>query len=227
MSGRRTYASSPCLAAEVDPAYFDLLGVDPGQARDLARWRRAERVRLARLRDDLGQAGRAQISARIGPHLGAVLAERGVGRGSVLSGYWPIKGEPDLRPAFTALHRAGIIIALPVVETRAAPLVFRRWTPETKLVRGDWNIPVPPPAADVLTPDIALAPSLGWDAACYRLGWGGGYFDRTLAALGPRLSTIGIALRGARLPTIYPQPHDIPLDLILTEDGIAAARTHR
>ena len=60
MSGRRTYASSPCLAAEVDPAYFDLLGVDPGQARDVARWRRAERVRLARLTDDLGQAGRAQ-----------------------------------------------------------------------------------------------------------------------------------------------------------------------
>ncbi len=227
MSGRRTYASPPCLAAEMDPAYFDPLAVDPAQARDVARWRRAERVRLAGLRDDLGQAGRAQVSASIGQHLGAVLAERGAGRGSVLSGYWPIKGEPDLRPVLAAFHRAGMTIALPVVETRAAPLVFRRWTPETKLVRGDWNIPVPPPAADVLTPDFALAPCLGWDATCCRLGWGGGYFDRTLAALDPRPFTIGIALRVARLPTIYPQPHDIPLDLILTEDGIAAARTNR
>jgi 5,10-methenyltetrahydrofolate synthetase len=154
-----------------------------------------------------------------------------VRRGCVLSGYWPIKGEPDLRPALAGLHRAGVTIALPVVETRAAPLVFRRWTPETKLVRGDWNIPVPPPEADELTPEVALAPCLGWDGACFRLGWGGGYFDRTLAALVPRPLTIGIALSAACLPTIFPQPHDIPLDLILTEDGVAAtsaeARTDR
>jgi len=225
-----TYASPPCMAAEVDPAYFDPLGVDPEQARDVARWRRAERTRLAGLREGLGQGGRAQVSDRIAGHLGRALTERGVRRGCVLSGYWPIKGEPDLRPALADLHRAGVIIALPVVETRAAPLIFRRWTPEARMVRGDWNIPVPPPAADLLTPDVALAPCLGWDEACYRLGWGGGYFDRTLAALTPRPQSIGIALSAARLTTIYPQPHDIPLDLILTEDGVAAerpdARTH-
>lgn len=226
-----TYASPPCMGAQVDPAYFDPLGVDPQQARDVARWRRAERTRLARLREALGQAGRAQVSDRIAGHLQRVLRDRGVGRGRVLSGYWPIKGEPDLRPALAGLHRAGVTIALPVVETRAAPLIFRRWTPETKLVRGDWNIPVPPPEADVLTPDVALAPCLGWDGACFRLGWGGGYFDRTLAALAPRPFTLGIALSAARLTTIFPQPHDIPLDLILTEDGVAAtsaeARTDR
>lgn len=219
-----TYASPPCMAAEVDPAYFDPLGVDPEQARDVARWRRAERIRLAGLREGLGQAGRAEVSDRIGGHLGKLLATRGVGSGTVLSGYWPIKGEPDLRPVLAELHRAGVTIALPVVETLAAPLVFRHWTPETRLVRGHWNIPVPPPDAAALTPDIALAPCLGWDDACYRLGWGGGYFDRTLAALGLRPLTIGIALGAANLPTIYPQPHDIPLDLILTEEGVAAAR---
>jgi 5,10-methenyltetrahydrofolate synthetase len=212
------------MAAEVDPAYFDPLGVDPQQARDVARWRQAERTRLAGLREGLGQAGRAQVSDRIAGHLGRGLRDRGVGRGCVLSGYWPIKGEPDLRPALADLHRAGVTIALPVVETRAAPLVFRHWTPETRLVRGDWNIPVPPPEADGLTPDITLAPCLGWDDACFRLGWGGGYFDRTLAALTPRPLTIGVALSAARLQTIYPQPHDIPLDLILTEDGVAATR---
>ena len=119
----------------------------------------------------------------------------------------------------------GFGIALPVVETRGAPLVFRHWTPGNRMVRGDWNIPVPPPEADVLIPDFALAPCLGWDADCYRLGWGGGYFDRTLAVLDPKPITIGVALAGACLPTIYPQPHDIPLDLILTEDGVAAERT--
>jgi 5,10-methenyltetrahydrofolate synthetase len=212
------------MAAEVDPAFFDPFGVDSEQALDVARWRRAERARLAGLREGLGQAGRAQVSDRMAVHLGRVLTEGGVGRGCVLSGYWPIKGEPDLRPVLADLHRAGVTIALPVVETRAAPLIFCRWTPETKLARGDWSIPVPPPEADLLLPDTALAPCLGWTDDCYRLGWGGGYFDRTLAALTPRPITIGIALSAARLPTIYPQPYDIPLDLILTEDGIAATR---
>lgn len=222
-----TYASSPCMAAEVDTAYFDPLGTDPEQARDVARWRRAERTRLAGLREGLGQAGRAQVSGRIGQHLRRVLDERGTGPGTILSGYWPIKGEPDLRPVLVDLHRAGVTIVLPVVETRAAPLVFRRWTPETRLVRGDWNIPVPPPEADLLTPDITLAPCLGWTDDGFRLGWGGGYFDRTLAVLKPRPRAIGIALSAARLRTIYPQPHDIPLDLILTEDGVLAQKTHR
>lgn len=217
-------ASSPCMAAEVDPTCFDPLGVDPEQARDVARWRRAERVRLAGLRADLGQRGRALASERIAEHLARLLRAQGVGPGTVLSGYWPIRGEPDLRPLMSALHHAGVTIALPVVETRAAPLVFRRWTPATRMVRGDWNIPVPPPEATALRPDIALAPCLGWDGGCYRLGWGGGYFDRTLAALHPRPFTVGIALTAARLPTIYPQPHDIPLDAIVTEDGIGATR---
>lgn len=222
-----TYASPPCMAAEVDPAYFDPLGVDPQQARDVARWRRAERTRLAGLRAGMDEAGRAQVSDRIAGHLGRVLSERGVGRGCVLAGYWPIGGEPDLRPVLADLHRAGVTIALPVVETRAASLEFRRWTPETGRMRGDGNVPLPPPAADVLRPDIALAPCLGWDGACFRLGWGGGRFDRTLAALIPRPLTIGTAFHAARLPTIFPQPHDIPLDLILTEDGVAATRTDR
>lgn len=212
------------MAAEVDPAYFDPLGTDPGQARDVARWRRAERIRLAGLREGLGQDGRAQVSRAIAGHLEAVLSVRKMGRGTILSGYWPIKGEPDLRPLLSDLHAKGVTVALPVVETRAGPLAFRRWTPGTQIVRGDWNIPVPPPGAEGLTPDATLAPCLGWDDGCYRLGWGGGYFDRTLAALAPRPFTIGLALSAARVKTIYPQPHDIPLDLIVTESGVLAER---
>ena len=83
---------------------------------------------------------------------------------------------------------------------------------------------MPPPEAERLTPEVMLAPCLGWDAGCYRLGWGGGYFDRTLAVLDHRPTVIGIALAAARLATIFPQPHDIPIGLIVTEEGLAVER---
>jgi len=107
---------------------------------------------------------------------------------------------------------------------KAAPLVFRRSTPETRMVRGDWNIPVPPATAERLAPDIALAPLVGWAPRGWRLGYGGGYFDRTLAALNPRPFTIGVGFQCARLATIFPQPHDIALDLIITEGGVQTER---
>ena len=219
----RHFASPPCMAAEVDPTYFDPNHVDPEQARDVARWRKAERQRLRGERDAMSVADRASMGERIGAHLLRFLADRfGSLEGRVFSGYWPIKGEPDLRPVLASLHRAGVSVALPLVEVKAAPLVFRRWTPETKMVRGDWNIPVPPPEAEAVVPEIALAPVMGWTEGAFRLGYGGGYFDRTLAALSPRPFTIGIGLQAARLATIFPQPHDIVLDVILTEDGVQA-----
>jgi len=209
------------MAAEVAPDYFDPLAVDPAQARDVARWRRAERARLRAMRQALSVEARDAIGQALSWHLRGLLAARFEPlRGRVLSGYWPIKGEPDLRPLLAELHAAGVTVALPVVEVKAAPLAFRRWTPDTRMVRGDWNIPVPPPEADPLFPDIMLAPLMGWDGAGYRLGYGGGYFDRTLAACAPRPFTIGIGLQAARLASIYPQPHDIPLDTILTEAGV-------
>ena len=209
------YASPPCMAHEGDPAY-----VDPDQARDVARWRKAERARLRAERQKLNVAEREAVGQALAAHLRDVLRDRfDGGQNRILSLYWPIKGEPDLRPLMAELHGEGVAIALPLVETKAAPLVFRRWTPETKMVRGDWNIPVPPPDAPAVTPDIVLAPLVGWDAGGYRLGYGGGYFDRTLASLSPPPFAIGIGFQSARLPTIYPQPHDIALDAILTEAG--------
>jgi len=219
------YASPPCLAGEVAPEYFDPQDVDAEQARDVARWRRAERARLDTARRALSVAERQAAGMALAGHLRALLDERlGGARGQVFAGYWPIRGEPDLRPLMADLHAEGVTVALPVVETKAAPLVFRRWTPETRMTRGDWNIPVPPPEAAALVPDIALAPLVGWDGAGYRLGHGGGYFDRTLAALDPCPVTIGVGFQAARLATIYPQPHDIPLDLIVTEVGVQVAR---
>ncbi|MFP7570096.1 5-formyltetrahydrofolate cyclo-ligase [Marivita sp. S2033] len=214
------YASSPCMAGEVAPDYFDPLAVDPAQARDVARWRRSERARLRDARQSLSVSERAAVGTALCAHLRELLADRfGGAIGKVFSAYWPIKGEPDLRPLMAELHAAGVTVCLPIVEQKSAPLVFRRWTPDTRMVRGDWNIPVPPPEAERLVPDITLAPLMGWDANGYRLGYGGGYFDRTLAALAPRPFTIGIGFQSAQLATIYPQPHDIPLDVILTEAG--------
>ena len=215
------FSSPPCYAAEVAPEYFDPLAVDPEQARDVARWRKAERTRLRAARLALSVAERKEIGEALAGYLRQVLQDRfGGAQGKVLSAYWPIKGEPDLRPLMADLHEGGVTVALPLVETKAAPLTFRRWTPETRMVRGDWNIPVPPPDAPVVAPDIALAPLVGWTADGYRLGYGGGYFDRTLAALSPKPFVVGIGINAAQLKTIYPQPHDIPLDLILTEKGV-------
>jgi len=219
------YASPPCMAGEIAPDYFDPLGVDPEQARDVARWRKAERVRLRAERSGMSAAARGAAGAALSGHLRDLLADRfGDMRDRVFSAYWPIKGEPDLRSLMADLHAARVRVALPLVEVKHSPLVFRRWTPETRMVRGDWNIPVPPPKAEVVTPDVMLAPLVGWDRDRYRLGYGGGYFDRTLAHLSPRPFVIGIGLQAAELATIYPQPHDVPLDAILTEEGVQVMR---
>jgi len=216
-----SYASPPCTAHQIDPTYFDPLAVDPDQARDVARWRKSKREELRAARKTLRVEEHASVSARIAEHLETVLNARFDGaKGLVLSVYWPIKGEPDLRPLMAKLHTAGVIIALPLVEKKAAPLVFRLWTPNTKMVRGDWNIPVPPSDAASLTPDIALAPLVGWDDDGFRLGYGGGYFDRTLAAIDPRAFAIGVGYESAKLDTIFPQPHDIKMNLIVTETGV-------
>lgn len=222
---RGRYASSPCMAAEIAPGYFDPLAVDPQQARDVARWRRAERKRLLAERAAMGVAERGDLGAGLVGQLRRVLQARfGRMAGRVLSAYWPIKGEPDLRPLMHELHEAGVLIALPVVEQKASPLVFRRWTPATRMVRGDWNIPVPPGDADILAPDVVIAPLVGWDDAGFRLGYGGGYFDRTLAALETPPVTIGTGPDSAHLPTIYPQPHDIAFGTIVTETGVRVTR---
>jgi 5,10-methenyltetrahydrofolate synthetase len=208
------------MASEIAPDYFDPLGVDPAQARDVARWRNARRAQLLAHRRAMSVAARSAAGSAIARHLLSLLGSRFDGvDGRVVSAYWPIKGEPDLRPLMAELDAADVIVALPVVETKAAPLLFRRWRPGMTMVRGDWNIPVPPSDAEEVLPDIMLAPVMGWDLSGYRLGYGGGYFDRTLAALHPRPFAIGVGYQQSQLATIFPQPHDIALDVIVTENA--------
>lgn len=219
--GRTELSSSPCMAEEVEKGLFDPLASQEDEWRAIARWRKLERERLRGERMLLRQDKRATIAEALMLELDAYLESRlGGPAGRIISGYWPIKGEPDLRPWLISLIERGANVALPVVVVPSAPLVFRRWTPETKMERGNWNIPVPPAEAAVLVPDIALAPLVGWDSRGYRLGYGGGYFDRTLASLSPCPHVIGIGLQSAHIGTIYPQPHDIRLSAIVTEAGV-------
>lgn len=213
----RGSASPPCLAQEIDPTYFDPLAVDPQQAADVARWRKAERARLLAMRAAMPVAERHAAAEAIAGQLDTLLAERfKTIEGLTISAWWPIKAELNLRHWLESLLARGARVALPVVVTPAAPLVFRLWTPDCKMVQGFWKIPVPADGPEVV-PDVTLAPVVGWDASGYRLGYGGGYFDRTLAALDPRPLSVGVGLDAARVATIFPQPHDIAMDVIVTE----------
>lgn len=94
------------------------------------------------------------------------------------------------------------------------------------MTRGVWNIPVPADGIDV-RPDIVVSPVLGFDRAGYRLGYGGGFYDRTLAALAPRPLVIGVGFAMSAMTTIRPLPHDIPMYFIVTEDGLVPAQPQR
>ena len=102
---------------------------------------------------------------------------------------------------------------------KRAPLAFRLWQPRRRLVPGVWNIPIPADG-DEVSPDIVVAPVVGFDRAGYRLGYGGGFFDRTLASFLHRPLAVGVGYDAAAISTIYPLPHDVPMEAIVTESGI-------
>ena len=178
-------------------------------------WRRGERERLIALRQALPATERRGWGDRIEAELRGLLAERP----GILGVYWPFRAEFDPRPLIDWAVAAGRAVALPVVIDKKGPLEYRAWRPGEPLADGVWNIPVPE-KREIVTPAIVLAPLVGFDEGCYRLGYGGGYFDRTLAALSPRAFAIGIGFEVQLLETIYPQSFDVPMDLIVTETGI-------
>ena len=188
---------------------------------EVMRWRKAERQRLIAARLAATPAQREAWSASIAEGLARAI---GGFEGLVVSVYWPFRGEPDLRPWMQAVARGGGTCALPVVVEKGQPLVFRSWKEGDPLERGVWNIPVPAAGAHVI-PDVSIAPVVGFDPQCFRLGYGGGFFDRTLASLPrkPRIFGVGYDLQA--LQTIHPLPHDIPMDAIVTETGACACRT--
>jgi 5,10-methenyltetrahydrofolate synthetase len=180
---------------------------------EIAAWRRATRQALLRQRMQMAAKERDAKSARI-----AAALDKAVGRiaGRTIGVYWPIKGEPNLHPWIRKAVDAAAHIALPVVIRKGWPLEFRRWRPGEPLERGVWNIPVPSSGPAVL-PDVLVAPLVGFDEDRYRLGYGGGFYDRTVAAAARPPHVIGVGFDYCRLATIHPQPHDIRMDAIVTD----------
>lgn len=180
---------------------------------EIHRWRQSQRTALMAWRLALGRDQRFRVSPIVAESILKNVPELG---NACIGFYWPFKGEIDLRHLVRKLVSKGADASLPVVVEKNRPLEFWRWSPRMKMQRGVWKIPVPAERT-VVRPTALLVPLLGVDEAGYRLGYGGGYYDRTLAAMTPRPLTIGVGYGIGRLRTIHPQPHDIPMDAIATE----------
>ncbi|NJD26213.1 MAG: 5-formyltetrahydrofolate cyclo-ligase [Betaproteobacteria bacterium] len=184
-----------------------------GKIEDSTARRRAWRAEMAARRAGLDAATHGRLSAAVVAHAQSALA-----RPQVAAFCWPVRNEPDMRPLVAAWAAAGTRLALPVVTAPDAPLAFRSWGADTPMVTDRYGIPTPA-AGDLVTPDLILLPLNGFDGAGYRLGYGGGYFDRTLAALRPRPLAVGVGFEMNRLESILPGAHDQRLDWIVTEAG--------
>ncbi len=155
---------------------------------------------------------RREWDAQIGTQLLAWWQQQAAG--ATLGVYWPLRGEPDLHAAYAQLAQAGVQLALPVVVQRDAPLVFASWTPGEAMVKDSMGVAVPQDLRLGALPAVIVVPCLGFNDENFRLGYGGGFYDRTLATT-PRPTTIGVAYASQRI-AFASDPHDIALDLIFT-----------
>lgn len=159
---------------------------------------------------------RSGMKAGLESALRAELFREIVSQGSVrIAAVWPLAGEVDLRPLCHDLVGAGKQVLLPETPPKGQPLVFRRWSPSAIMHSGRFGTTYPEGAVE--TPDLVLVPLLAFDRAGYRLGYGGGYYDRTLAVL--RVPAIGYGFSAQELPGVPVGPYDIPLSMIITEHG--------
>ena len=186
---------------------------------EIRQWRKNMRTQLIAQREALAPSIRDERGARVKARL---REEFELGRYRTLGLYWPMRGEIDLLDLAAEHVRAGGRAALPVVVQRSAPVEFWNWVPGSALARGLWDIPIPA-TREVLQPDALLIPLVGFDRSSFRLGYGGGYYDRTLAVAQPRPLCIGLGYAAAELGSICPQAHDIRLDAIVTEDFLLRA----
>jgi 5-formyltetrahydrofolate cyclo-ligase len=183
---------------------------------NLAAWRRSERERLIGARERLDAETRERFRPRIDGHLTRSFP----GLASATIAFcWPTRGEYDARPLAAALRARGAVTALPVVVAPRQPMIFREWHDGVALTPGPLGIPYPT-ASEPVDPTVVLVPLNGWDGSGYRLGYGAGYFDRTLASAPRPLVAIGVGYELAKMETIRPQSWDVPMDWIVTERGV-------
>ncbi len=162
---------------------------------------------------------------------GAALAAQDLGflgapGGRVVSGFYPYKSEIDVLPLMARLSEQGWRTALPVVVADGLPLEFRLWRPGEETVAGVWNIPIPDETSPATDPDVLLVPMLAFDAHGYRLGYGGGFYDRSLERLRAtkKVIAVGVAYRGQQRDHVPHDDLDQPLDWVLTEEGLITPR---
>jgi 5-formyltetrahydrofolate cyclo-ligase len=175
--------------------------------------------------DALKAAARARaLAARAAcdPAVGAllcshVLRDAPPADGAVVAGFWPLAGEIDIRPLLLALAGRGHPVLLPFTPKRGLPLTFRRWWPGDAMPAGRFGTPVP--LGEAMTPTMILVPLLAFDRHGHRLGYGAGYYDRTLAAL-PGARTLGCGFAAQELDSVPVGPQDVRLAAIATERGI-------
>lgn len=206
--------------ASSDPA----IGAPAAAAPDPASEKRAVRA-AAKTRRAAAHAALAALAPRaVAQRLAGLLADRArrLGGPGVLAGYVPIRDEMDVLPALDLATLAGWRCALPAVLASATPLEFRPWQAGAALEEGAFRVPAPPAAAGTVRPDVVLVPMLAFDAAGRRMGYGAGFYDRTLEGLrrDGSVLAIGIAYAAQQQAWVPTGPHDQPLDLIVTEAAI-------
>lgn len=169
------------------------------------------------------KAAHAHAAAHTPAATAHLLAAIGPARGCIIAGYMPIRTELSPLPAMVSLHAAGARLCVPVIKAAGQPLDFRAWTPDCTLEPGPFGAQIPA-TGDWLTPDTLIVPLVAFDAHLNRLGYGGGFYDRTLQRLRAAAPThaIGLAYAAQELPHVPQEPTDQPLDLLITENGAVA-----
>jgi 5-formyltetrahydrofolate cyclo-ligase len=183
------------------------------------------------LRETAARAREAAYAAD--PQAGDKLADQflhalTISPGLAISGYWPLEGEVDVRSLLLRLRQLGHDIGLPIVIKRHEPLIFRLWRDHDDMVEGKFKVMTPPSHAPEVIPDVLLVPLLAFDPNGYRLGYGGGFYDRTLDKLRGLAKdgghhaplAIGIAYAAQEVPDVPRGPYDQPLDWIITERSV-------
>ncbi|MGH7036483.1 MAG: 5-formyltetrahydrofolate cyclo-ligase [Stellaceae bacterium] len=183
---------------------------------EIIAWRRTRRPALLEARTALSSSAHRAASAEIYKGLTRLFAPFSR---SLIGAYWPFRREYNVLAFLEWLTRRRHEVALPVVVGKGMPLEFRHWTRDMEMVSGVYDIPYPA-SGEPVKPSILLIPMVGFDAAGYRLGYGGGFYDRTIATYAEKPLCIGNGFELGRLETIHPLPHDIPMDYVVTESGL-------
>jgi 5-formyltetrahydrofolate cyclo-ligase len=185
---------------------------------NLAQRKAAQRAQMGKVRARVHAAEGEAAGAKL-----AALAARHIAwpDGAAVSGFWPYASEINTVPLLEMLAGRGLAVCLPVVVAMETPLVFRAWAPGDELVPGKWNIPIPAETQAEVTPDVLLVPMLAFDRQGYRLGYGGGFYDRTLEMLRARrpVKAIGVAYQAQEVDAVVHGAFDQPLDAVLSEQG--------